>query len=106
MNTGFARSKRCVERLRPRIPKVRQPKLRPRVLGPRILRSKSKFPENTLRTPSACEGLGVEVARAFRLAGSERVLENAIFLARSALVEKYVGSLSVSVAVAARSAFL
>jgi hypothetical protein len=48
MNTGFARGKRCVEKLRPRIPKVRQPKLRSRVLGPRILRSKSKFPENTL----------------------------------------------------------
>jgi hypothetical protein len=56
MNTGFARSKRCVEKLRPRIPKVRQPKLRSRVLGPRILRSKSKFPENTLRTPSASRG--------------------------------------------------
>lgn len=33
-------------------PKVHQPKVRPRLLGPRILRSKSKFPENTLR-PSA-----------------------------------------------------
>jgi hypothetical protein len=51
------------------------------------------------------EGLGAEVARAFKLAGSERALETRFF-ARSALVEKYVGSLSVSVAVAARSAFL
>ena len=50
------------------------------------------FPRIPCERRPHSEGLGAEVARAFRLAGSERV-ENAIFLARSVLVEKYVGAL-------------
>lgn len=86
MNTGFARSKRCVEKLRPPIPKVHQRKVRPRLHGPRILRSKSKFPENSLR-PSAQRGARCRSGSCLQTAGSERV-ENAIFWLRSVLVEK------------------
>ena len=92
-------------KLRPRIPKVRQPKLRPRVLGPRILRSKSNFPREYPANAVRIEGLGVEVTRAFRLAGRERVLENAFFGA-VCLGREIRWLFVISVAVAARSAFL
>ena len=105
MNTGFARSKRCVEKLRPPIPKVHQRKVRPRLHGPRILRSKSKFPENSLR-PSAQRGARCRSGSCLQTAGSERV-ENAIFSA-AVCVGREIRWRFVSLGghAAARSAFL
>jgi hypothetical protein len=85
MNTGFTRSKRCVEKLRVRTPKTHQPQVRPRLLGPRILRSKSKFPRIPFGRPHS-NGRAPS-------GWPEVNAENAIFLTRSVLVQKYVGAL-------------
>ena len=53
MSIGFARSERCVENSIREFRKFASGSFGQRLLGPRILRSKSKFPEEFLRTPSA-----------------------------------------------------
>jgi hypothetical protein len=81
MNTGFARSKRCVEKLRPRIPKVASRSSGPECSGRESSARSVSFPRIPCERRPHREGLGAEVARAFKLAGSERALKNAIFCA-------------------------